>query len=149
MTLNVGRGYDGWDSIRNAAERYGDGSGTAVLYFGDHDPSGEDMLRSLEVRLAHFDCRPELLKIALTLEDVRRYDLPPNPTKSTDTRQAAYVDRHGDKCWELDALPPPVLRERIVAALQERMDLDALERVEKHQERDRRKLERLLAGVTS
>src|SRR6266511_6417862 len=52
VTLNVGRGYDGWDSIYRAAQRLGTGKGTTVLYFGDFDPSGEDMFRSLMDRLA-------------------------------------------------------------------------------------------------
>ena len=55
VTLNVGRGFDGWDSIRNAAARYygrhEDGRDVTVLYFGDFDPSGEDMVRSLRERL--------------------------------------------------------------------------------------------------
>ena len=45
VTLNVGRGFDGWDSIHNAASRLGDED--VILYFGDFDPSGEDMVRSL------------------------------------------------------------------------------------------------------
>jgi hypothetical protein len=66
VTLNVGRGYDGWDSIHKAAERYqryrqwtgaeddpaipeepDEMIPTTILYFGDFDPSGEDMVRSL------------------------------------------------------------------------------------------------------
>lgn len=70
VTLNVGRGYDGWSSIRNAAERYGSGEVVTILYFGDFDPSGEDMLRSLGVRLAFFDCEPEIVKSALVPEDI-------------------------------------------------------------------------------
>jgi hypothetical protein len=54
VTLNVGRGYDGWTSIYNAAERYEDGEGVVILYFGDFDPSGEDMVRSLGERLEFF-----------------------------------------------------------------------------------------------
>ncbi len=50
VTLNVGRGYDGWSSIHNAAHRLDDDA--AILYFGDFDPSGEDMVRSLRERLA-------------------------------------------------------------------------------------------------
>ena len=78
ITLNVGRGYDGWDSIHNAALRYGaSGKPVTVLYFGDLDPSGEDMVRSLRQRLVELDCRPMIIKCALTLEDVVLYSLPP------------------------------------------------------------------------
>ena len=51
VTLNVGRSYNGWDSIHHAADRYPHAQAgdipTTILYFGDFDPSGEDMVRSL------------------------------------------------------------------------------------------------------
>ncbi len=40
VTLNVGWGYDGWDLIHNASERFGNGEDGDILYFGDFDPSG-------------------------------------------------------------------------------------------------------------
>ena len=58
VTLNVGRGFDGWDSIHNAARPLGDGD--TILYFGDFDPSGEDMVRSLRDRLASLGSRPDV-----------------------------------------------------------------------------------------
>ena len=139
ITLNVGRGYDGWDSIHNAAERYGNGEGVTVLYFGDFDPSGDDMVRSLRERLAHFGCKPEILKCALIVEDVGLYDLPSDFTKPTDTRSHAFVAKYGDMAVELDALPIEVLRERLVDEVKARMDIDALKRVREleKQERDR------------
>lgn len=146
VTLNVGKGYDGWDSIHNAAERYGDGDGVTVLYFGDFDPSGEDMVRSLRERLEFFDCYPEIVKCALTRDDVRRYNLPPDFAKKTDTRSAAFVAKHGDLSVELDALPVAVLRSRLVTEIENRLDLDALKEVQRLEQDDRRRLDRVLAG---
>lgn len=137
VTLNVGRGYDGWDSIHNASERYGDGEGVAVLYFGDFDPSGEDMVRSLRERLDFFKTSPEIVKCALTLDDIKRYHLPPDPTKTTDTRRARFVEQHGDISVELDALPVNVLRARIVSEVESRLDLDALARLRHIEEAER------------
>ena len=144
VTLNVGRGYDGWDSIHNAAERFGDGDGMTVLYFGDFDPSGEDMARSLAERLAFFDCNPKLIKCALTRDDVTRYNLPPDFTKKSDTRRAAFVAKHGDLSVELDALPAAVLRSRLVSEIETRLDLDALAEVKRLERADRRRLESIL-----
>lgn len=76
VTLNVGRGYDVWDSIHNAARRFGDGEGQTMLYFGDFDPSGEDMVRSLRQRLAFFACRPTIVKSGLVADNIARYHLP-------------------------------------------------------------------------
>lgn len=149
VTLNVGRGYDGWDSIRNAAGRFSvyDRRSRDVLYFGDFDPSGEDMVRSLGKRLAHFGCDATITKCAITPDDIDRYSLPPDPTKSTDTRSAAFVARHGDVAVELDALPVDVLGERIESEVSSRMDLRALKRVQRAEQKDRTRLEELLRGA--
>ena len=144
VTLNVGRGYDGWDSIHNAAVRFGNGDGMTILYFGDFDPSGEDMARSLVERLAFFDCYPELIKCALTLDDVTRYNLPPDFTKATDSRQAAFVAKYGDLSVELDALPIAVLRSRLVEETERHLKMDALAEVKRLERADRRRLESIL-----
>jgi hypothetical protein len=146
ITLNVGRGYDGWDSIHNAAERYGDGSSTTVLYFGDFDPSGEDMVRSLRERLAFFQSSPEIIKCALTFEDITTYHLPPDFTKATDTRRAAFIEKYGDRtCVELDALPVEVLRERILREVTARMNMEALETTRRKQAQEIQQLRRMLS----
>jgi hypothetical protein len=146
VTLNVGRGYDGWDSIHNAAARFSDGQSVTVLYFGDLDPSGEDMVRSLCERLAFFNCHPEIIKCALNPDDVTRYNLPPDFTKATDTRQAGFVAKFGDVAVELDALPASVLRTRLENELRQRLDLDALAEVRDAERLDRERLERALSG---
>jgi hypothetical protein len=141
VTLNVGRGYDGWSSIHNAAARYAEREEwdrpPVVLYFGDFDPSGEDMVRSLAERLADCGSHPEIIKCALTYDDIQRYDLPPNFAKKTDTRSAAFIARHGDVSVELDALPADVLRDRLENEVKERMDLKALAKVRKQEDADR------------
>jgi hypothetical protein len=129
VPYNVGRGYDGWTSIRKAASRYIEREWqrieTTVLYLGDFDPSGEDMHRSLIDRLARVGAHPDVPKIALTVEDARA--LPADFTKVGDSRAAAFVARYGDLAVELDALPAAELRRRITEAIEERMDMGALE----------------------
>jgi hypothetical protein len=147
VTLNVGRGYDGWSSIKAAAGRYGHGEGVSVLYFGDFDPSGEDMVRSLHDRLAELGCFPEIVKCALAFEDIEEYDLPPDPTKAKDSRREAFVERYGDVAVELDALPPAVLRDRIEREVRLRMDLEALERTRRVESEERRRLDDLLDSL--
>jgi hypothetical protein len=144
VTLNVGRGYDGWDSIHNAATRIGDGDATTILYFGDFDPSGEDMYRSLVERLAFLECEPEIIKCALTLEDIRRYNLPADLAKTTDSRHAGHVAKWGDVSVELDALPPAVLRQRLIDEVQSRLDLSALEETRQQERTERARLSALL-----
>ena len=140
ITLNVGRGYDGWDSIHAAAMRFGTGKGITVLYYGDFDPSGEDMVRSLQERLAFFGCVPEIVKCALTLDDVQRYNLPPDFAKKTDTRAAAFIEKWGDMAVELDALPPDVLQTSLKNEVEKRMDLAALADVKLQEAADKEAL---------
>ncbi len=147
VTLNVGRGYDGWDSVCNAARRFGDGLNETILYYGDFDPSGEDMVRSLRERLGFFGCRPTLVKSALLADDIARYNLPPDFTKATDTRRAAFVAAHGDVAVELDALPMEVLSERLQSDVASRLDLAALETVRMAEETDRTLLANMLRGA--
>lgn len=144
VTLNVGRGYDGWDSIKNAANRFWEGG--VIIYFGDFDPSGEDMVRSLRDRLAFFGCFPEIVKCALTHDDITAYDLPPDFTKATDSRRARFVAKYGDVSVELDALPVDVLQERIRNEVEARMDLDALERTRAEERQDIDRIAALLNG---
>jgi len=48
--------------------------------------SGEDMVRDLRERLAMFGCRTDSqIKRALTFEQVKQYNLVPNPAKTEQT----------------------------------------------------------------
>jgi len=148
VTLNVGRGYDGWDSIHNAADRFGSGEDATILYFGDLDPSGEDMVRSLRERLSFFDCCPEIVKCALVPVDIHTYNLPPDFTKQSDTRRKKFVDKFGDVAVELDALPVDVLKARIKEEVEKRIDLVALEAVRQKEVAERHHLAEMLAEVS-
>ncbi len=144
VTLNVGRGYDGWSSIKRAAERYQlqrhdhGMEEITVLYFGDFDPSGEDMHRSLQERFATLGVYPEIPKVALTPEDARR--LPGDVTKADDSRAAAFVAKYGDVAVELDALPVGELRGRIRTEVEALMNMEALAENDFIERRQRREL---------
>ncbi len=136
------------DSINNAAHRFGaSGKPVVVLYFGDFDPSGEDMVRSLGERLTALGSEPEIVKCALTLDDIKRYRLPTDFTKRTDTRRAAFVSKFGDVSVEFDALPLAVLRDRIIEELETRIDMRALHRVQRRERKERQRLVDVLRDV--
>lgn len=143
IILNVGRGYDGWSSIYLASQRLGSGENCVILYFGDFDPSGEDMVRSLEERLAFFNCRPLILKSALTFDDILKYNLPPDFTKTRDKRRKKFVEKWGDIAVELDALPVDVLRERIKNEVERFFDLEKFNEILKMEENEIVKLNNL------
>jgi hypothetical protein len=141
VTLNVGRGYDGWSSIHEAGTRYQQWHGDMViLYFGDFDPSGEDMVRSLIKRLSFFGTCPQIIKCALTREDIDEFNLPADVTKGGDPRSAAFVKKWGDIAVELDALPVGELRDRVRREIAARLDLDAIDRIKKQERKERNTL---------
>ncbi len=118
-----------------------------LLYLGDHDPSGEDMVRDIGSRLLMFGIDVEVRKLALTIEQVKEYDPPPNPAKMTDPRAAEYVDKHGATSWEVDALPPDVLDRLIRDSLESAIDLDLMEKVKAVEKRDKATLSKALKAL--
>ncbi len=97
-----------------------------LIYAGDFDPSGEDIERDFVERTGCFD---EVVRVALTAEQVEAYGLPPLPGKATDARAAAFEARHGRLVQvELDALSPDVLRELYKKALGRFWAVSAYER---------------------
>lgn len=116
-----------------------------VLHLGDHDPSGIDMSRDIEARLELFMGRnaSESLtfeRIALNMDQIEQYDLPPNPAKLTDSRATAYVERFGDESWELDALSPSVIDQLITAAVEPFIERDEWLAFEAREMHDRKGL---------
>jgi hypothetical protein len=86
---------------------------THIYQFGDWDPSGVLIPRSIEKRLAQMceklGCEPpSVTRVALTREHIAEYNLPTRPTKREGNRHA-----HGfeGESVELDALPPRILRQ--------------------------------------
>lgn len=49
VTLVVGRGYNSWSAYKKAVDRFIKmNKPVSILYFGDFDPSGEDIVRALK-----------------------------------------------------------------------------------------------------
>jgi len=104
-------------------EHYDDGRSPYVLHLGDHDPSGIDMTRDNNDRLALFTGGVvEVRRLALNMDQVRKHKPPPNPAKSTDARFASYKDTYGSESWELDALDPRTLAKLIKTEVESLVD---------------------------
>lgn len=98
-----------------ATRRLGDGD--IIFYLGDHDPSGIDMTRDIRDRLRMFGVDVEIDRLALNMDQVKKYNPPPNPAKMTDTRCHSYVSEFGNESWELDALEPRLMAELVKHAI--------------------------------
>jgi hypothetical protein len=86
-----------------------------------------------------------LTRLALTEADTHG-DLPSflAETKRRDPRYRWYVDRYGSRCWELDALSPVVLRDRVEHAIVARLDHAAWHRAEVTERAECESLETIL-----
>ena len=97
-----------------------------VLHFGDHDPNGLDMTRDNRDRLAMFARQGvEVRRLALNMDQIERFRPPPNFAKETDSRYAAYAEKFGAECWELDALDPVVIAGLIRTEIEGLIDAEA------------------------
>jgi len=132
VTFRVMHGYTSASMVHQIAQETGEGSGPLIaLYVGDWDPSGLHMSeQDLPDRLDEYGACVELTRVALVSSDIADRRLPSfgADTKQGDTRYAWYVRRYGSRCWELDAMSPPVLRDRVAGAIQAHIDLEAWER---------------------
>ena len=119
--FSYNKGYTSSSSMYDLAKRLkreiNNGKHVKLLYFGDHDPSGLDMVRDVHDRIQEFltqgasYTKPdfEVLPLALTMEQIRKFNPPPNPAKIKDPRAKRYISKFGSISWELDALRPDVL----------------------------------------
>jgi hypothetical protein len=138
------RGYTSQSEVWQAAMRLRGyarrGQRPVILHLGDHDPSGIDMTRDIDDRLTLFMGGVEVDRLALNMDQVDRYDPPPNPAKLTDARATGYIAEHGESSWELDALEPTVLSDLIRSAIRDLRDDDLWQKVEEKQALERTRL---------
>jgi hypothetical protein len=121
VRIAVNKGYAGWTFLNENANRLVEirlkhpDRRIHILYFGDFDPSGEDMDRHLVDALSYFGLDRYIIdfeRIAVTEEQIDEYDLPPIPEDSDtldkldkDSRKDGFIDKHGELiAVELDAL---------------------------------------------
>lgn len=145
VVLMVNRGYSSQSAMFESAKRLAQQEKPIILYLGDHDPSGEDMVRDIEQRLVMFGI-PNIVvrKLALTMDQVEKYKLPPNPAKLTDPRAQEYIDKYGNQSWEVDALPPEVLSRLISAEFAGLIDTERMDKVLQKEDHDKKRLRGLV-----
>ncbi len=157
VPILVCRGYSSasamFDSYQRFRRAYKKEQNIKLLYLGDFDPSGEDMVRDINDRImefangdnidmAYFDF--DIEKIALTRQQIRQYNPPPNPAKRSDPRANTFIKQHGDTSWEVDALRPEVLNQILEDAIKANIDESAYMEIVGRERADKNKLRSLL-----
>lgn len=152
VNLLVNRGYGSATAMKDAYDRfswrlqsnaiYGVDE-VIILYLGDHDPSGLDMIRDIQERISLMleidgtELSFNVIPIALTKEQIRKYNPPPNPAKITDSRSDSYIAEHGRVSWEVDALPPNVLHKLLDDSIVQYLDLKKYNKVVKREAKEK------------
>lgn len=151
VTLMVNRGYSSQSAMYESAKRFiekcrdtDDDDPRAVartpvlFYLGDHDPSGEDMVRDIRDRMVMFGVEDiDVVKLALTKAQINQYNPPPNPAKITDPRASAYIEKHGRTSWEVDALNPSTLARIVRDAFKTVVDVRKMKAIKSQEEVDK------------
>lgn len=146
INLMVNRGYSSCSAMYDSYNRFRSQVNKEhyLLYLGDHDPSGLDMIRDIRDRLEEFEVFPEIIHIGLTEKQIRKYNPPPNPAKITDPRAKWYFNKYGKVSWEVDALNPTILHKLVKNNVEKLIDKDLfLEQIEKEKV-DKEKLQGLI-----
>lgn len=153
VPLLAARGYPSVSIVREMCQEHfvealNNGQRPVILHLGDHDPSGIDMTRDLAERIELFldgegySGEFDLIRLALTMAQVRQVNPPPNPAKTTDSRFAGYMREYGHESWELDALPPEYINDLVRRNILRFVDEDALEARREEIEGVRKRLKR-------
>lgn len=151
VDLVVARGYPSLSYLADIAasmqpdDRASDGRKNVLLYFGDHDPSGQNIPEVIERDLRGlFGVRFELTRVALNPDQVAEMDLIPAPVKRTDSRAEGFIAEHGEEVYELDAIEPHALQDLIRTAVAEHFDEDVYAEQEATVRRGRERIARVL-----
>ena len=124
--FRVVHGYTGASTLHTAAVNSHYGNPLTILYIGDYDPSGLNMsVVDIPQRLNRYEGIATFQRIALLPADTVGLPSFPAADKKKDSRYPWFVQNYGDHCWELDAYPPPLLRQRVEQEITARIDMDA------------------------
>jgi len=137
VRLTANKGYSSSSMMYEMGKRmdkayYEDDKQVVVIYLGDHDPSGIDMTRDISDRLylysGNIDFKVE--RLALNLDQIRLWNPPENPAKTTDSRFKAYKLEFGESSWELDAVEPVTLAGLVESKINKYIDWNLWNEVE-------------------
>lgn len=146
VPLGVMRGCASESFIYSVAQSVKDIDIVTNFYqVGDHDPTGVLAWEKLEEGVRRFapDAHLRFERIAVTPEQIKTWSLPTRPTKKTDSRSKTFTG----ESVEVDAIPAPMLRDLVNAAIERHVDHRQLQITRMYEESERDVLLSLAGGV--
>jgi len=125
LGIQVLRGFASLSMYRRALERARRRGVTMVLYIGDFDPSG---LLIEKVAQEEIDHKRAITfhRLAITIEQIKRFKPPSRPVNLKDSRAKEYIEKYGDRCWEVESIRPRTLYKLIEKGLRENVPKEFL-----------------------
>jgi hypothetical protein len=148
VPLMVARGHASLSFLYSAAEYINELDVPAYIYhLGDFDPSGVNAGEKIEETLRELAPDAEIYfeRIAVTPEQIERWDLPTRPTKASDTRAKGF----GNISVELDAIEPNRLRQIVRRAIEQHLPRHQFEVLKAAEESEREIISRLVGNITA
>ncbi len=149
VTFRVMHGYGSATALHGIAQETTETTKPfIVLYVGDWDPSGLHMSEEdLPGRLERYGAEIAVSRIALDATDIKDPALPAfdAASKNKDPRHEWFVRHYGHRCWELDALSPVILRQRVEDNIRVLLDVDAWEHCIAIEQAERESMSTVLA----
>jgi hypothetical protein len=151
---NVGlapcKGYPSITFLNEASKRFEDavdnGKKVILLYFGDYDPSGADIPRSIQENLWRMGIEVEVKRIALNSDQIKEMNLPGVPPKVTDSRTANWS---GGDVVECDAIEPKTLTRMCEEAIEKHFDRDLYSELKEKEKAEREQYKQALKDFVS
>jgi hypothetical protein len=144
--FRVMHGFSSATSVYEASQD-SDGRPLIVLYVGDLDPSGlfmseEDLPKRLD---KYGGAHVTLKRIALTRKHLSGLPSFPATDKRKDPRYGWFIAKHGERCWELDAMDPNDLRTCVEKAIKKLIEPVAWKRCEIVNKAEQQSLKTIIA----
>jgi hypothetical protein len=140
------RGYASLSFLHAAPESISELEVLAFIYhFGDHDPSGVNAAHKTEETLRELAPDSEIYfeRVAVTPEQIRDWNLPTRPTKTSDPRAKNFGSADS---VELDAIEPELLRTLVRGCIELHLDQERLEVLKAAEESERETLLQFAIG---
>lgn len=146
VPLMVTKGFSSVSFLHSAAEDIkAIGKPAHLYYFGDRDPSGVHIDRTIERTLREMvpDAEIHFRRVAVLPEQIERWNLPTRPTKKTDSRARTF----DGESVEVDAIPPQQLRQLVRECITQHIDQRQLEITQAAERSEREILTRLSQSI--
>ena len=148
-------GRNTWSQIHSAIRRFEAmrKETNYILYFGDLDPIGKDILQWLGEAFPILKCHNvEIEEVALNIKDVERFNLTRLPLKSHQKQKKMlqwYKDSYCEYGTELDALEPDVLKKKIEDAILGKLEYETIKEKQREDSIAIKRIREKLKGLES